>query len=222
MLPCRTFYFLLFSHHIQNSSLSPSILNSLISGLPKVNTIIYNTKVIASTLPPRPTRLPTPDLLAFIETSLDRFPTTTESEDGCSICFESFTTFHLPLKFRECKHVFGCVCILRWLNKSNQCPLCRRELYIKGVASRTRNGYINMAAWAIRQTFPGLVSDNSNSGSTVVPGDSHISPRSTDTRDLFSIEQALEHQGQPRLFDTVMRHGWLVRRQPISSAQPPH
>jgi hypothetical protein len=131
---------------------------------------------MASTFPPRTTRLPAPDLPAFIETGLDRFPTLTEIEHGCSICFEAFTVFHPALKFRECKHVFGYMCIICWLNESNRCPLCRRELYIKSVASRSRIGHMNMAAWAIRQAFPGLVSGNGNSGSTVPEINRHARP----------------------------------------------
>ncbi|MCJ1452382.1 hypothetical protein MMC28_002725 [Mycoblastus sanguinarius] len=53
----------------------------------------------------------------------------------CTICTCKYGaknpdgTVEYVLQFSECKHKFGSNCIETWLKQSNECPLCRRELY---------------------------------------------------------------------------------------------
>lgn len=76
---------------------------------------------------------------------------TVSSEDDCTICLDSFTaltatTFllfpsdetcsekpltlesedHSPVEL-PCGHKFGASCVIEWLHKSKQCPLCRSK-----------------------------------------------------------------------------------------------
>lgn len=50
-----------------------------------------------------------------------------EDRECCSICLEDF---HTAEKVTElpCSHVFHRPCIIRWLESSNSCPLCRCQL----------------------------------------------------------------------------------------------
>ncbi|KAF8015885.1 hypothetical protein BT93_H1434 [Corymbia citriodora subsp. variegata] len=50
-----------------------------------------------------------------------------EDRECCSICLEDF---HRAEKVTElpCSHVFHRRCIIRWLEGSNSCPLCRCRL----------------------------------------------------------------------------------------------
>jgi hypothetical protein len=53
--------------------------------------------------------------------------------------------------------------------------------------------------WHAHSTPSGYDVDDSDFG-LMISDDNQVNPRSTDTQDLFRIEQALEHQGQPRRF----------------------
>ncbi len=56
------------------------------------------------------------------------FPKTTECTDHqeCSICLNNIKTYYngvLP-----CGHIFHTDCILKWIDRSNTCPMCRQDL----------------------------------------------------------------------------------------------
>lgn len=48
----------------------------------------------------------------------------------CSICCENFIACDI-IGFLKCRHYFHDTCIQTWIDRSNTCPLCRRELYKK-------------------------------------------------------------------------------------------
>ena len=50
-------------------------------------------------------------------------------ENRCSICLEEFE-FEMEVRRMPCKHVFHGGCLVRWLEKSHLCPLCRHEMPI--------------------------------------------------------------------------------------------
>jgi hypothetical protein len=54
----------------------------------------------------------------------------TEKGDSCSICLNLFE-FGDQVHVTNCKHTFHAECILRWLENSNDCPLCRQALRVK-------------------------------------------------------------------------------------------
>ena len=47
-----------------------------------------------------------------------------DSLETCAICREPM---YKNLYTFECEHVFHSHCALRWLDKSQTCPLCRRD-----------------------------------------------------------------------------------------------
>lgn len=49
------------------------------------------------------------------------------SNNGCAICTDSFAVDDKAMRL-PCKHAYHKDCIVRWLNKSNTCPLCREKL----------------------------------------------------------------------------------------------
>ncbi|KAK2983409.1 hypothetical protein RJ640_002404 [Escallonia rubra] len=50
------------------------------------------------------------------------------SGDECSICHEDFVPRDMVNRL-PCSHIFHTRCILRWLKRSNTCPLCRSKVY---------------------------------------------------------------------------------------------
>ncbi|KAK2977659.1 hypothetical protein RJ640_015656 [Escallonia rubra] len=46
----------------------------------------------------------------------------------CSICHEDFVPRDMVNRL-PCSHIFHTRCILRWLKRSNTCPLCRSKVY---------------------------------------------------------------------------------------------
>jgi SNF2 family DNA or RNA helicase len=48
----------------------------------------------------------------------------------CSICLDDLKN---PLMIPSCQHIFCSGCILQWLNKKKECPLCRSEVMLKGL-----------------------------------------------------------------------------------------
>ncbi|KAM0260483.1 hypothetical protein ACHAQJ_002715 [Trichoderma viride] len=57
-----------------------------------------------------------------------------EKERTCVICYNDFGVEtpegvnESPLRLPKCKHVFGDMCIKRWLEESDSCPYCRDKL----------------------------------------------------------------------------------------------
>ncbi|KAK3427642.1 hypothetical protein EUGRSUZ_F03819 [Eucalyptus grandis] len=48
-----------------------------------------------------------------------------EVAESCSICFEEMKVLEVEVVRMPCEHVFHYDCIVRWLNTSHSCPLCR-------------------------------------------------------------------------------------------------
>jgi len=64
--------------------------------------------------------------------------------DECSVCLEKFALDESALRI-PCGHLFHQDCVRKWLQSSNQCPVCRYELptddaeYEQGRCERARN-----------------------------------------------------------------------------------
>ena len=48
------------------------------------------------------------------------------SDNECIICAESFLCGDKYLT--ECNHVYHEHCLAQWLKRSNECPMCRKEI----------------------------------------------------------------------------------------------
>ena len=48
-------------------------------------------------------------------------------EDKCAICLLKYKGVDMIKEF-PCKHIFHKKCILKWLQKSNQCPMCKYDI----------------------------------------------------------------------------------------------
>ena len=48
-------------------------------------------------------------------------------EENCTICLENFKGTDIIKEF-SCKHIFHKKCLLKWLEKSNNCPLCKHNM----------------------------------------------------------------------------------------------
>ena len=48
-------------------------------------------------------------------------------EDSCAICLQKFKGTDIIKEFC-CKHIFHKKCLLKWLQNSNNCPLCKHNL----------------------------------------------------------------------------------------------
>ena len=48
-------------------------------------------------------------------------------EENCSICLEKFKGTDIIKEF-SCTHIFHKKCLLKWLEKSNNCPLCKHNM----------------------------------------------------------------------------------------------
>lgn len=46
----------------------------------------------------------------------------------CSICYEEFVSSD-QIRILECEHCYHKNCIGMWLNRSNYCPMCRKNIY---------------------------------------------------------------------------------------------
>ena len=51
----------------------------------------------------------------------------TIKEDKCAICLQKFKGVDIIKEF-PCKHIFHKNCILKWIEKSNICPLCKYDI----------------------------------------------------------------------------------------------
>lgn len=56
------------------------------------------------------------------------FPKASEYTDSkeCSICFNNIKSYHNGIL--PCGHMFHSDCILKWIERSSTCPLCRQSL----------------------------------------------------------------------------------------------
>lgn len=53
------------------------------------------------------------------------------SDFMCSICREEFSVGSVTIRLpHPCSHFFHEHCIIRWFNRNNTCPLCRRTIYL--------------------------------------------------------------------------------------------
>jgi len=50
-----------------------------------------------------------------------------EEEDGCPICLEEYDTEN-PKMTTKCDHHFHLACILEWMERSDTCPVCDKEM----------------------------------------------------------------------------------------------
>ena len=48
-------------------------------------------------------------------------------EKKCSICLNKYKTSDIIKEF-PCKHIFHKTCILKWLKKSDRCPICKYDI----------------------------------------------------------------------------------------------
>nr|GMC66592.1 E3 ubiquitin-protein ligase RHF1A-like [Ipomoea batatas]GMD95118.1 E3 ubiquitin-protein ligase RHF1A-like [Ipomoea batatas] len=56
-------------------------------------------------------------------------------EDGCSICLEPFSA-NDPPTVTKCKHEYHLQCILEWSQRSKDCPICSRQVFLEDAASQ--------------------------------------------------------------------------------------
>ena len=49
-------------------------------------------------------------------------------ETQCAICLSDFVSVDIIKAFYKCEHIFHKKCLLDWLKKSNNCPLCKHDL----------------------------------------------------------------------------------------------
>ena len=52
----------------------------------------------------------------------------TIKEDKCAICLQKYTGIDI-IKLFPCKHIFHKKCILKWIENSNKCPLCKYDIF---------------------------------------------------------------------------------------------
>ncbi|CAN8308956.1 unnamed protein product [Cochlearia groenlandica] len=50
-----------------------------------------------------------------------------EEEDSCPICFEDYDLEN-PRLATKCEHDFHLSCLLEWMERSNSCPICDKEV----------------------------------------------------------------------------------------------
>jgi len=53
-------------------------------------------------------------------------PLTATMADPCCICLEGMCAGNLAMTL-PCSHVYHSACIMKWLHKSQNCPLCKDE-----------------------------------------------------------------------------------------------
>ena len=59
--------------------------------------------------------------------SKQRYATTTDYEDSCSICLENYKAQDVIITI-PCKHSFHDGCLDMWIDQQTSCPLCRKDL----------------------------------------------------------------------------------------------
>ena len=50
-----------------------------------------------------------------------------QCKDNCPICLAGYEDTNLIKQLPKCKHIFHAECIIPWLEKTNTCPVCRKE-----------------------------------------------------------------------------------------------
>ncbi|XP_076956474.1 putative E3 ubiquitin-protein ligase RHB1A [Bidens hawaiensis] len=55
---------------------------------------------------------------------------TTEEEDICPTCFEEYDSEN-PKIVTKCNHEFHLSCILEWMERSQTCPICNKEMHFE-------------------------------------------------------------------------------------------
>ncbi len=50
-----------------------------------------------------------------------------DNDHICAICLETIKDKCIPTEL-ECSHCYCYVCIYRWKNKNNNCPICRKKI----------------------------------------------------------------------------------------------
>lgn len=50
---------------------------------------------------------------------------------SCAICMEEFKDVSLQIAQLNCskKHIFHTECLVAWVERSNECPMCREPIY---------------------------------------------------------------------------------------------
>ena len=57
---------------------------------------------------------------------IQRYESRKETE--CAICLEEFKGVDIIKAFYKCEHIFHKNCLRDWLQRANECPLCKRDL----------------------------------------------------------------------------------------------
>lgn len=69
-----------------------------------------------------------------------------KAKEECVICFEKMTpSTSMTL---GCNHVFHKVCMKRWGEQSDQCPLCRETLDVRSIMAINKN-YMDMLSYCL-------------------------------------------------------------------------
>ena len=61
---------------------------------------------------------PSTDIIDFIHISVD-------IQTECSICQDTIDNVDLPVKLSQCGHIYHKDCLVNWLKRKNDCPVCR-------------------------------------------------------------------------------------------------
>ncbi|MCJ1460589.1 hypothetical protein MMC28_010971 [Mycoblastus sanguinarius] len=74
-----------------------------------------------------------------------------ENERRCLICTRHYEQqdedgIEYALRFKECQHILGSSCAMKWFERHPSCPVCRRVLFEDNSRSRSANrlleGYV--------------------------------------------------------------------------------
>lgn len=102
-----------------------TILTSLIIQIPPIITILLIILLLRNFLENDDTR----ESLLHQDVKVDGYTMRRNNFCSvCSICYEEFNR-NDSLRVLECDHCFHMNCIGRWLNRSNTCPMCRKDVY---------------------------------------------------------------------------------------------
>ena len=52
------------------------------------------------------------------------------NENNCPICLNDFKPDNMLIRFSCKEHIFHKICLLKWLEESNLCPMCKKSLNI--------------------------------------------------------------------------------------------
>ena len=72
-----------------------------------------------------------PVLNNFFASHSRRYNQDTDVDSQCAICLESFAeSSHKDIAELDCsnKHIFHVECLKQWVEKNNECPLCREAI----------------------------------------------------------------------------------------------